>query len=393
MSMPDDEAETSDGQVSMRARDLGVPFDGDPGRWNAITDVDGVAVGRRTRIEGTHDHPDEGPVVRTGVTAVHPLGIDAEEGVAAGRFVLNGMGEMTGTAFLDEYGALYGPLALTNTLSVGVVRDALIAWSRDRGLPADVLRGRSKPVVSETWDGRLNDAYGQHIRPADAFAALDTARSGPVDEGNVGGGTGMIAFDFKAGTGTASRLVDHPEGRFVVAAMVQANFGRRRQLRIAGVPVGRELTEPLPRFPQNAPHANVHGDGSIVAILATDAPLLPSHLGPLAKRATLGLGRVGSIAATSSGDLFLAFSTTVRSRYGDLGRRRFDVLATESLDPLFEAAVQTVEESIVNALVAAAPMTGIGGAFFPSIPHARLCDVLARYGRWNDAPKSVSSDR
>lgn len=372
-----------------RARDLGVPFDGVPARWNAITDVAGVQLGMRTRIAGSHDRPEAGPVLRSGVTAIHPAGPEAEHGVAAGRFVLNGMGEMTGTAFLDEYGVLYGPLALTNTLSVGVVRDALVAWSRDRHPAADVLRGRTKPVVSETWDGRLNDIYGQHVTARDAFAALEAARSGPVAEGGVGGGTGSIAFELKAGTGTASRRVEHAQGPFVLGALVQANFGRRRQLRIAGVPLGRELHEPLPHLlrPGESAEAeppgpaNVHGDGSIVVVIASDAPLLPSQLGPLAARASLALGRVGSIAATSSGDLFLAFSTTVRSRYGEHGRRRFEVLATESLDPLFEATVEAVEEAIVNALVAATPTTGYGGLHVPALPHDELRAVLRRYGR------------
>lgn len=373
-----------------RARDLGVPFEGTPGRWNALTDVAGVEVGFRTRLEGTPDDPADGPVVRTGVTAIHPLGRDAEEGVAAGRFVLNGMGEMTGTAFLDEYGALYGPMALTNTLSVGVVRDALIAWSRDRDLPADVLRGRTKPVVSETWDGLLNDVYGQHVTAEDAWAALDAARSGPVQEGSVGGGTGMIAFGFKAGTGSASRIVDHPEGRFTLGVLVQANFGRRPQLRVAGVPVGRELPTPAPRLPRSAWPTRERardpldpgptGDGSIVVVIATDAPMLPSQLGPLATRASLGLGRVGSIAATSSGDLFLAFSTATRSRYGARRTRRIEALPTETLDPLFEATVQGVEEAIVNALVAAQPMTGFGGAYLPALPHDALQATLRRYG-------------
>jgi L-aminopeptidase/D-esterase-like protein len=282
-------------------------------------------------------------------------------------------------------------LALTNTLSVGVVRDALIAWSRDRDLPADVLRGRTKPVVSETWDGLLNDAYGQHVTAEDAWAALDAARTGPLGEGSVGGGTGMIAFGFKAGTGTASRIVAHAEGRFTLGALVQANFGRRHQLRIAGVPVGRELPTPVARLPRSARPANdgrrdrldpgPPGDGSIVAVIATDAPLLPSQLGPLAKRASLGLGRVGSIAATSSGDLFLAVSTATRSRYGARRTRRLEALPTETLDPLFEATVEAVEEAIVNALVAAEPMTGFGGAYLPALPHDALRATLRRYGR------------
>ena len=383
---------TDGGTRRPRARELGVPFDGTPGRWNAITDVPGVEVGHRTLISGRHDDPDGGPVLRTGVTAIHPAGRDAEAGVAAGRFVLNGMGEMTGAAFLDEYGVLYGPMAITNTLSVGVVRDALVAWSRRRLRDPDVLRGRTKPVVAETWDGRLSDVYAQRVRAQDAFRALDDATSGPVQEGSLGGGTGMTSFGFAAGIGTASRRVAHPLGRFALGALVQANFGRRHQLRVAGVPVGRALPEPAPEVPagpQRTPTSELdpgpEGDGSIVVVLATDAPMLPSQLTPLAKRASLGLGRVGSIAATSSGDLFLAFSTANRSRYAEAGLRRFAALPTESLDPLFEAAVQAVEEAIVNALVAATSRTGVHGARYPALPHAALQATLRRFGRLDEA--------
>jgi L-aminopeptidase/D-esterase-like protein len=364
-----------------RPRELGIPFDGTPGRWNALTDVPGVEVGHRTLIRGAPDDATAGPVVRTGVTAIHPLGRDAQEGVAAGRFVLNGMGEMTGSAFLDEYGVLYGPLALTNTLSVGTVRDALIAWSRRRLSDPRVLRGRTKPVVSETWDGRLNDVYGQHVRAEDAWRALDEAARGPVAEGNVGGGTGMTAFGFKAGIGTASREVDHPLGGFLLGALVQANFGRREQLRIAGAPVGRELEEPRPVEPSADVGPVPHGDGSIVAILATDAPLLPSQTRALAKRASLGLGRVGSVAAPSSGDLFLSFSTANRARYGGEAIRQFEALPTESLEPLYEAAVEVVEEAIVGSLLAAESMTGVGGALFPALPADALLAALRGYGR------------
>ena len=383
---------TDGGARRPRARELGVPFDGTPGRWNAITDVPGVEVGHRTLISGRHDDPDGGPVLRTGVTAIHPAGRDAEEGVAAGRFVLNGMGEMTGSAFLDEYGVLYGPMAITNTLSVGVVRDALVAWSRKRLRDPDVLRGRTKPVVAETWDGRLSDVYAQRVGAEDAWSALDDATSGPVDEGSVGGGTGMTSFGFAAGIGTASRRVAHPLGRFALGALVQANFGRRHQLRVAGVPVGRALPEPAPvtpagqeRSPTSELDPGPEGDGSIVVVLATDAPMLPSQLTPLAKRASLGLGRVGSIAATSSGDLFLAFSTANRSRYAEAGLRSFAALPTESLDPLFEAAVQAVEEAIVNALIAAEARTGVRGARYPELPHAALQATLRRFGRLDEA--------
>ncbi|NBC95987.1 MAG: S58 family peptidase [Deinococcus-Thermus bacterium] len=362
-----------------RPRELGVPFDGTPGRWNALTDVPGVEVGHRTLIRGAPGG--EEPVVRTGVTAIHPLGRDAQQGVAAAHFVLNGMGEMTGTAFLDEYGVLYGPMALTNTLSVGTVRDAMVAWSGRRVRDPLVLRGRTKPVVSETWDGRLNDVYGQHVGAEDAWRALDDAERGPVAEGAVGGGTGMTAFGFKAGIGTASREVDHPLGGFVLGALVQANFGRREHLRVAGVPVGRELPEPRPVEPSATVGPMPHGDGSIVVVLGTDAPLLPSQTRSLAKRASLGLGRVGSVAAPSSGDLFLAFSTANRARYGGAEVRQFEALPTESLEPLYEAAVEAVEEAIVGSLVAAETMTGVGGARYPALPTDALREVLGRYGR------------
>jgi len=363
-----------------RARDLGVPLGGRPGRFNALSDVPGVQVGHRTLISGSPDDPTQGPVIRTGVTAIHPAGREALYGVAGGRFVLNGMGEMTGAAFLDEYGVVYGPVLITNTVSVGTVRDAAIAWSRERsgeaGSDPSVLRGRTKPIVLETWDGVLNDVYGQHLVAGDAWRALDDAHGGPLDEGSVGGGTGTIAFGFKAGIGTASRMVEHRLGRFVLGALVQANFGRRDQLLVAGIPVGRELTTPLPTVPDQPA-----GDGSIVVVLATDAPLLPSQATALAKRASLGLGRVGSIAASSSGDIFLAFSTANHSRYGDDALRTFHALPTESLDPLYQAAVETVEEAIVNALIAGRAMSGNAGAFVPALPHHELLALLARYGR------------
>lgn len=357
-----------------RARDLGVPFDGTPGLLNAITDVPGVEVGQVTLISGRGG--DDEPAIRTGVTGIHPLGKDASEGVAGGWFALNGHGEMTGTTYLDEIGAVFGPVALTNTLSVGVVRDALVAWSRDRVRDPLVLRGRTKPVVAETWDGRLSDVYGFHVGRDHAYEALDGATSGPVAEGSVGGGTGMTSYDFKAGTGTASRVVASAAGNRTLGVLVQANFGKRHQLRIAGVPVGREIPEPMPS--EGAPP---RGDGSIIVIIATDAPLLPSQLTPLAKRASLGLGRNGSIASTTSGDIFLALSTANRFRYGSEDLRTLTSVPTEGLDPFFEATVEATEEAIVNALVAAEPMHGHGGSWFPSLPHDRLRDVLRAHGR------------
>lgn len=359
-----------------RARDLGVPFEGTPGSWNAITDVPGVEVGHATLIRGGDGTDRTGPVVRTGVTAIHPLGRRGTGGVAGGWFALNGHGEMTGTTFLDEIGALFGPVALTNTLSVGVVRDALVAWSHGRFDDPAVVRGRTKPVVAETWDGRLNDVYGFHVSADDAFRALDGARGGAVAEGSVGGGTGMTSFELKAGIGTASRTVRIGSGRYVLGVLVQANFGQRHQLRIAGVPVGRQLPDPRP-----VPAAGSHGDGSVIAMVATDAPLLPSQARPVAKRASLGLARCGSIASTSSGDLFLAFSTGNRFDYGQEALRTFTSVPTEALDPIFAATVEATEEAIVNALVAAQPMHGHGGSWFPALPHARLKELLRAYGR------------
>jgi len=363
----------------VRARDLGIPFAGTPGPWNAVTDVPGVEVGHVTRIEGEPSDGSAGPVIRTGVTTLFPLGKASGEGVAAGRFVLNGMGEMTGSVFLDEYRALYGPMALTNTLSVGVVRDAMIAWSRANVRDAKVLRGRTKPVVSETWDGRLNDVYGQHVTPDDAWRALDAAQPGPVPEGNVGGGTGMVAYGFKAGIGTASQRVEHPLGTFTLGVLVQANYGSRHDLRIAGVPVGMHLEEP--RAIEPSPPPAEHGDGSIVGVYVTDAPLLPSQLDGVARRASLALGRLGSIAAASSGDLFLALSTANRSRFGEPEMRAFTSLPTASLDPVYRAAVDVFEEAVVNALIAAQAMTGVHGAFYPNLPHDAVRDLLVEYGR------------
>jgi len=340
-----------------------------------VTDVPGVEVGHCTRIEGDPHEGSSGPIVRSGVSALFPLGRDAEAGVAAGRFTLNGMGEMTGSVFLDEYRTLYGPVTLTNTLSVGMARDAVIAWSRDRFENPNVLRGRTKPVVSETWDGRLNDVYGQHLTDRDVRAALNSARGGPVEEGSVGGGTGMVSFDFKAGIGTASRVVDHPLGTFTLGVLVQSNFGVRGDLRVAGVPVGAHLPEPAPLEPSLGRRVP-HGDGSIVVVFVTDAPLLPFQLDAVAKRASLGLGRVGSIAAPSSGDLFLALSTSNQSRYGEDGVRQHAALPTETLDPIYRAAVESTEEAILHALLAATSMTGIGGAWFPALPHDALRSIL-----------------
>ena len=283
-----------------RARELGVPFEGTPGPLNAITDVQGVEVGYRTLISGEGKlQVGVGPV-RTGVTAIFPRGKKAVDPVFAGWFTENGNGEMTGATWVEESGFLYGPVMITNTHSVGVVRDAVIAWQFNHGMPVPEDDWWSLPVVAETWDGYLNDINGFHVKPEDAFAAMDDAHSGPIAEGNVGGGTGMICFEFKGGTGTSSRRLSEKLGGYTVGVLVQCNFGTRHLLRIAGTPVGYEITgKPI-----------WHDDtGSIIVVVATDAPLLPNQMKRIAKRVTLGLGRLGSISGNGSGDIFIAYST------------------------------------------------------------------------------------
>ncbi|MEX2542017.1 MAG: P1 family peptidase [Trueperaceae bacterium] len=359
-----------------RARQLGVPFDGLTGRLNAITDVAGLEVGNCTVMSGGPTHAPEAPTVRTGVTAIHPLGKVAHRGVAAGWFALNGNGEMTGTTFIDEFGAFFGPVVLTNTLSLGIARDAVVEWSRDRLKDPLALIARTTPVAAETWDGKLNDIYGFHVGKEHVFSALSEAVGGPVAEGNVGGGTGMTAYDFKAGIGTSSRRVEAEPGTFTVGVLVQANYGKRHQLTIAGVPIGREITDLMP-----AAQPKAAGDGSIIVVIATDAPLLPSQLKPLAKRASLGLARNGSIAANTSGDIFLACSTANTVSYGSRGIQRFDFIPTESLDPFFSSTVEATEEAVINALLAAETMTGLNGVTYHALPHRRLQQVLRSYHR------------
>ena len=350
-----------------RARDLGVPFEGKPGPLNAITDVAGVEVGQTTIIRGDGKLMVSAGPVRTGVTAIFPRGKNNDAAVFAGWFSLNGNGEMTGTTWIEEAGILEGPIALTNTHSVGVVRDTIIQWQVAHRPPENRIWW-SLPVVGETWDGWLNDINGFHVRPADVFAALDSAKGGPVDEGAVGGGTGMVCHEFKGGIGTASRVRDG----YTIGVLVQANYGLRQQLLIAGVPVGREIPDGKIR-PDEA--------GSILILIATDAPLLPHQLKRLARRATLGLGRMGSASGDGSGDLFLAFSTanTVpmeRHKAGDV-----KMLVTDDLSPLFEATVQATEEAITNALVAGETMTGVDGHVVVGLPHDKLREVLKKYGR------------
>jgi D-aminopeptidase len=359
-------------QSKPRARDLGVPFDGTPGPNNAITDVKGVEVGHTTLISGAGKlEVGKGPV-RTGVTAIHPRGKSSNDAVFAAWFTLNGNGEMTGTTWVDDSGFLNGPVMITNTHSVGVVRDAVIAWKVKHGGPDMEGYFWSLPVVAETWDGYLNDINGFHVRPEDAFHALDVAHTGPVEEGNVGGGTGMICNEFKGGIGTSSRVLTAKEGGYTVGVLVQCNYGARNELRIAGINVGREIAE----------HTVFKEDvGSIIVIVATDAPLIPTQLKRIAKKVSLGLGRDGSYSGDGSGDIFLAFSTANPGAVGTTGLHQLSMLPNDSLNPLFLATVQATEEAVVNAMVAAETMKGVNDHEVIALPHDRLREVLKKYNR------------
>jgi D-aminopeptidase len=356
-----------------RARELGVPFEGTPGPLDAITDVKGVEVGYRTLISGEGKlQVGIGPV-RTGVTAIFPRGKNAVDPVFAGWFTENGNGEMTGTTWIEESGFLYGSVMITNTHSVGVVRDALIAWQLKHGRQMPTDDWWSLPVVAETWDGYLNDINGFHVKAEDAFAAMDDAHSGAIAEGNVGGGTGMICFEFKGGTGTASRQLPEKAGGYTVGVLVQCNFGTRHLLRIAGAPIGYEIAgKPIWD----------HDTGSIIVVVATDAPLLPNQMKRIAKRVTLGLGRLGSISGDESGDVFIAFSTA--NAGAGLGQEKpvaVQMLPNDRMDALFEATVQATEEAVVNALIAAKTMTGVDGHTVEALPHGRLREILKKYNR------------
>ncbi|HVP91176.1 MAG TPA: P1 family peptidase [Terriglobales bacterium] len=359
-----------------RARDLGIPFDGSPGPLNAVTDVRGVEVGQVTLISGEGKLVvGQGPV-RTGVTAIFPQGRSFRDRLFGAWFTLNGNGEMTGTTWLQESGCLGSPVLITNTQSVGVARDAVIEWNVRRGHADDYSGDFSLPVVAETWDGFLNDIDGFHVRKEDVFAALDGARPGPVAEGNVGGGTGMICHRFKGGTGTSSRVLGPADGGYVVGVLVQANYGARETLSIAGVPVGREITDLMPK-----PGRADARDGSIIVVVATDAPLLPHQLERVAKRVALGLAVAGGRANDSSGDIFIAFSTANPAVAQTSGLAHLTMLPNERLDALFLATAQATEEAIANALVAAETMAGINGNTVYAIPHDRLREVLRKYNR------------
>lgn len=349
-------------QSKPRARDLGIPFEGTPGPHNAITDVAGVEVGMTTLISGES--------VRTGVTAVLPRGKSSRDPVFAAWFPLNGNGEMTGTAWIDEAGFLEGPVFITNTHSVGVVRDAYIEWAVKRGA---LFQPWALPVVAETYDGGLNDINGFHVKPSHVFAALDTAAGGRVAEGNVGGGTGMVCYGFKCGTGTASRTLPREAGGYTVGVLVQANHGSRSQLRIAGIPVGAEFA--AARGAREEPLTK-----SIIIVIGTDAPLLPHQLKRIARRAALGLARTGSTAGNGSGDIFIAFSTANPGAASAAPTYEASMLSNRRISALFDSTVQATEEAIINALIAGETMIGFKGARVEAIPRERVREILRKHG-------------
>ncbi len=364
---------------AQRARDLGIPFNGTPGINNSITDVPDVEVGYSTIIRGNGKWtPGEGPV-RTGVTVVFPRGKKSRSSYPANYFIFNGDGEMTGLPYLEDYGRSAQAIGITNTNSVGIVRDAIGEWNYknfgDRKNPFEFAFGL--PVVGETWDGGLNDINGYHVKKEHVFEALDNAKGGVIEEGNVGGGTGMVCYGFKGGTGTASRVFEIGGVKYTLGVLVQANFGRRNDLMIAGVPVGREIQdlEAVLRSEQ---------DGSIIVIVGTDAPFSAQQLRLIAKRATLGIGRTGTIGTTSSGDIFFAFST-VRGQYDEKTKiTREPSIDRGFMDPAFRATVEATEEAIVNALVAARDMEGIDNNKVFALPHDRLKTVLKKYNRLDE---------
>ena len=375
--------------ATVRARDLGIPFEGAPGKFNAITDVAGVEVGYTTLISGEGKlDVGKGPV-RTGVTAILPRGhASLNDPVYAGFFSLNGNGEMTGTAWVEESGFLEGPIIITNTHSVGVARDAVIAWRIQHGAADKTGYWWSLPVVAETWDGWLNDINGFHVKPDDVSHALDSAHDGAIEEGSVGGGTGMICYEFKGGNGTASRKIDiraskdAPPRSFVVGVFLQANFGRRPQLTIASVPVGREMPGEVYKSAAADPSGGGEESGSCIAVVATDAPLLPNQLKRLARRVSLGLARTGTISGNGSGDLFIAFSTAnPNAANPDQVTHDVQTIPNDLMDPLFAGVVQATEEAVVNALIDNHSMTGRDNHRVDALPHNRVRELLKKYNR------------
>jgi len=353
-----------------RARDLGIPFEGTPGKYNAVTDVDGITVGYSTIITGDS--------ARTGVTIIHPRGQSNHDPVFAAWFPFNGNGEMTGSAWVEEGGFLEGPIGITNTHSVGVVRDTIIQWQVQQ---STIFQGWSCPLVTETADGWLNDINGFFVKPEHVMKALENAESGPIVEGNVGGGTGMLCYQFKGGSGTSSRKLPEKLGGWTVGAFAQTNFGRRYQLTIAGVPVGHHLRDDA--IWTNGENPFKQDDGSLIIIIATDAPLLPHQLKRLAKRSSLGMARTGSIGGNGSGDIFLAFSTANpnAARGDDRGLASLQGLSNNFIDPLLMASAYATEEAIINSMFAANDMIGHKGVSVKALPHDKLVEIMKQYNR------------
>ena len=364
-----------------RARDLGFYFDGSPGSLNAITDVSGVQVGHTTLIEGEGKLVQGKGPIRTGVTAILPRGDRSlDDPCFAGWSSLNGNGEMTGTTWVEESGFAEGPIMITNTHSVGIVRDAVISWRASQGSADASGYWWSLPIVAETWDGFLNDINGFHVKEKHAHEAIRNAKSGPVEEGCVGGGTGMVCHSFKGGIGTASRVVTIKNQDYTLGVLVQANYGDRKNLTIAGVPVGKEITDLMPR---DSYEKNHEGDGSIIVVIATDAPLLAHQMKRLARRVPMGVGKVGGYGHDGSGDIFIAFSTANSNVAFSDGAVNVEMLPNGLISPLFEATVQAVEEAIVNTLVAAETMEGINNNKVWALPHGRLIQIMKKYNRIN----------
>jgi len=365
-----------------RARELGIPFDGTPGKYNAITDVEGVEVGYSTIVQGSGKNVlGEGPI-RTGVTAIFPRGKKYSP-VYANWYALNGNGELTGTTWITESGFLESPIMITNTHSVGIVRDAVIKWFVDINWYGDQKWWFSYPVVGETYDGFLNDINGFHVKEEHVLEAIENASSGKIEEGNVGGGTGMLCLGFKGGTGTSSRVLTLKDSStYTLGVLVQANFGSKHKLTIAGVPVGVELKDTL-NYEYHAPPQSrrQEGDGSIIIIVATDAPLLPHQLKRIAARIPLGLALVGGRGSNNSGDIFLAFSTANEQAFNRDETVLVKSIPNDLITPLFDATAHAVEEAIINAMIAAETMEGINGNKAYAIPHNLLIEILKKYKR------------
>ena len=366
-----------------RARDLGIPFVGTPGAFNAITDVKGVEVGYSTIITGKGENTVGNGPVRTGVTAIFPRGKAKKfSPVYANWYSLNGNGEMTGTTWVTESGFLETPIMITNTNSVGVVRDAVLKWYVDTDWYSGEDWWYTYPVVAETYDGFLNDIYGFHVKEKHVLEAIENSSSGQIAEGNIGGGTGMMCLGFKGGTGTSSRVLKIKDSSYTVGAIVQSNFGAKRNLSIAGVPVGVELKDTLNSVFNGPPKSRrQEGDGSIIVIVATDVPLLPHQLKRIAQRIPLGIGIVGGRGSNGSGDIFLAFSTANEGAFNRDDIASITSMPNDLLMPVFEATVQVVEEAIINAMIAAETMEGINGNTSYAIPHDVLVETLQKYNR------------